>query len=607
MGSGFLTIEHSKKKKIFFFKSLLFIVLGIYCNTFFYCSQGKKLPKDVLARVGKTDITVHDFRISYELFPAFSTESHLSIIDRKRIQLRSLIEQQLLVGKAVRDSALQAPRVKMLLKWYKNQAAIRALYRMKIRKNVHISEKEKETAFKELNSKLFLRQLFFKDSLKAYQAYSLLKSGISFKSAAQKYFKNKDMISYLMQPKSYTWGELDNHLETAAFKLQPGETSAPVKTKSGFHILQLVNKKSNILLTRYAFQNREHYIQTIIKRRREAVLARRYAKNMMEKIHPVLDKEIFERFKKALKNAGKEKNVKKMPAFLQIAMVRPYVKGFENSTIIHFKNGGWSVKKMLDQILGINPLKSFDLTDYANLPLHLSLLVLDNALSKTAMGLGLDRDSIAIREYKRDRNNVLALYEQKKMTSGIQVDSLDVKTYYDKHKKSYKTKPLYRIREVWTKSKEMADSLHRLVISGKNMSAVSRHFSQKKQLAKKSGDIGFITADAFGNIGKWASKLNEGQLSPVFPDVGTNGVSRGYAFIKLLNKLPVRQRRYRECRQEIENKIRSIAQEKIIRQFFLREKAKIPIYTNDKLLEKISVSDQGLQGKRVNLDNLHRF
>jgi hypothetical protein len=274
------------------------------------CQNKKFDEQSVVAEIGPAEISVHDFRVSYELSSATPARISAKQKDKKKAHLDYIVEKQLLTFGGLDRGIDKADDVERLLKWYEKQAVIRELYRNVVGDRVSVGDEEIRDAFLLLNERLSVRQILVPSAVQAEELYDKSKKGESFETLAVSFAGSGEELQRILTAREFTWGELDENLETAIFGLNRNEVSAPVRTASGYHIVQLLNRKKNVLLTEYDYEARRNYVETIIRRRKEAKLARQYAISMMEQlapraVGPVL-LEFTERAKQTVKNTGQE-------------------------------------------------------------------------------------------------------------------------------------------------------------------------------------------------------------------------------------------------------------------------------------------------------------
>jgi parvulin-like peptidyl-prolyl isomerase len=88
--------------------------------------------------------------------------------------------------------------------------------------------------------------MVFDDSLKAAEVLKQLENGGDFVELAKMNFPGESEIRDVAYDLGFiTKGEMPDEFYRAASKLNVGEVSPPVRTKWGFHLIKLVEKKEN--------------------------------------------------------------------------------------------------------------------------------------------------------------------------------------------------------------------------------------------------------------------------------------------------------------------------------------------------------------------------
>ncbi len=582
-----------------------YLILLVFLS-FLFCTKNAPDDNDILAKVGDDVITVKDFRIAYELFPVFKKRSNITIPQRKILQLNALIENKILAKAAERRDVHKQERVKILLQWHKDRAVIRQLYKTVVKNKVNVSEEEIRIGYKRLNTRLMLRKLYFISKDQAWDAYNAIQKGKKFEDIASVITNSKEELKHILTAQEFLWADLDERLEKAAYKLKKNEISKPVELKNGFYLIQLLNKKEQLILSENDFQNRSHYIENIIRRRREARLSKAYALSLMEKLNPQANMETLQNLIKSAKAAFLEFDKKNIPNYLQTSIIRPHITGLLDEVAIEFNGGKWTVKELLDRIDKIHPSHRVDLFDLNSLPVNLSVMIRDDALVKQGYKQNLDKELQAQKNLLRKREKVLSLYMRKALIDTIRITKEEVLSYYQKNEALYIQPEMVKIKEVMVRDKNLADSLYSVVKNGADISVIAKNYSVRKWAAEKGGEIGYFAKGAFSNLGDCAFKLKPGDLSDII-DLKVDGITVGYSFFNVIDKMPSKTPEYLSIIDIVFNDALKAKKDNVEKRFFSTQKDSIPIFMKSGLLGKIKTTDELHPGKAMEFMSIKQF
>ena len=124
-----------------------------------------------------------------------------------------------------------------------------------------VTDNELRRLFTYYKTRLHVRHLYAIDLETIRKIDQQLKSGVQWNILAETYFddpilkKNGGDIGW------YQMGELDPSFEIAAFGLMDREISDPVKTSTGFSIIQVLEKEKDILLTEKEYQLNKDWLK----------------------------------------------------------------------------------------------------------------------------------------------------------------------------------------------------------------------------------------------------------------------------------------------------------------------------------------------------------
>ena len=222
--------------------ALALLILPVVAGCSKDSSQAAADPNDpVLARVNGTEIRQSDLAIAEE---DLATELHGAPPDVKREQLIAYLSNVLLVAQAAeKDKLGEGPEFKRRMAMMRNKLLMSALLQKRSREAATEEEMRKvyDEAVKQMSAEEEIRARHIlvetEDEAKAIAAQ--IKDGADFATLARE--KSKDTGSAANGGELEFMGksELVPEFAEVAFKMYPGQTSNPVKTQFGWHIIRL--------------------------------------------------------------------------------------------------------------------------------------------------------------------------------------------------------------------------------------------------------------------------------------------------------------------------------------------------------------------------------
>ncbi len=407
-------------------RARLFIFF-IFCMLFIGCHSNNKSRPNNVARVGNVYISADDFRISYELSPAVKNEYGNDYFAKKKAHLQAMIDNKLLTI-AGEEQHLNENFSKILV-WYEKQAVIRELYREVVKDKVEISEEEIRNAFPLSNQRLMLRQLLYISEDEAFEAYKRLQKGETFESLAGEQARSETELQYILTPREFKWGEIDERLESVAYNLEAMEVSSPIKIDQIFHLIQLVNRKESLLLTESSFQERSDYIEKTIRLRAEAKLAESYAKTVLSDKHLEVDGQVLLEFTERLRSAkfyNDETGILLTP--MQAGSERN-IKDLLDKNLVYFTGGLWTLREFLDYIKYIPPGNRPNLAKPAQLKVDIALIIRDEFMAKESYKRGLEACQTVKKELQQIREELLAIQMRHAITDTVKILEEEIRQY----------------------------------------------------------------------------------------------------------------------------------------------------------------------------------
>ena len=247
----------SRKKDLIhrcFFNQRLIAV--IFAVIFFSCDQS---TDPILAEIDGEIITLNSFLLRYQSF-LFKTHQTDNLSNRYAL-LNSLIDEKLILNYSDNMGILENPQIILKKERAYKQLLLNTYHDSKIIQKIKVTDSELRRLFTYYKTKIHIRHLYATDLEIIREIDDQLRSGVQWEILAKAYFDDPILKENGGDIGWYQMGELDPSFEIAAFDLDDGEISNPVKTSNGFSIIQVLEKEKDILLTEKEYQLNKDWLK----------------------------------------------------------------------------------------------------------------------------------------------------------------------------------------------------------------------------------------------------------------------------------------------------------------------------------------------------------
>jgi peptidyl-prolyl cis-trans isomerase C len=262
-------------------KVMIFILTISLLFTFIACTK-KEAPKTgpYLAMVGKTQITQADMEREIKGLPDFAQKLFEGPEGKEKF-LNELIKKELLYQEALKRGIDKDAEYQKKVEEFKKLTLIGQLLEKEIESKAKVTEQdakayyEKHKAELAAISQIKASHILVKTEAEAKKIEEMLKKGGNFAELAKKYSidtgsaKNGGDLGY------FSSGQMVPEFEQAAARLKPGEISEPLKTKFGYHLIKVADKRTgkpvefekvkNVLLQRLSAEKQKEVFDAFIE------------------------------------------------------------------------------------------------------------------------------------------------------------------------------------------------------------------------------------------------------------------------------------------------------------------------------------------------------
>lgn len=271
----------SRKQKGLKVMRKFFAVALIFCmGCCFGCA--KKSKEAVVAAVNGKEITLAKLDEKIEKMP----EQYQAFASRhKKEVVEEMIAEQLLYEEAKKRRIDRDPEIRELMDEAVKKVLISKLIEDETKKSIPVSEDDIKSHYQEYKDRYMVPErirashILTNTEEEAQRAQEELRAGADFAEVAKRCSKDltRDRGGDLGYFKR---GQMIPEFERACFNLNVGEVSGVVKTRFGYHIIKVTDRKS---ATYHKFEDVEEGIRALISRQRQREKLEQFIKGLKDK------------------------------------------------------------------------------------------------------------------------------------------------------------------------------------------------------------------------------------------------------------------------------------------------------------------------------------
>ncbi len=523
--------------------SPVILTLSALCLGAWISGCGKSDSK-VVAEVGSYGISIKEFNeMAKSLRPAFKTAQEE--FDAKDKLLDSMVTQRLLVMAAYDKGLDKADEVKTAVAQNQAKFLLDALYNKEIESKVSVTEAAVRDFYNRLESRIHVAHILVTQSDTAQMLVKKLSQGASFEQLAYDYSadpgakRNKGDLGFV------TWGAMASlpEFEDAAFKLQPGEVSAPIHSRYGYHIIKVIEKQPNP--ARDTFEKMKPQLEKQlgdIQRQRTAV---QYVASIKDKYPITVDRTTCDYLLKKRESLYPPDLLKSLPKndFDDAQLDRP-----EKELVLATWDGGQiNVGEYLTAARQMPAQTRPNFDSYDSLAIMIFQMKVTDILTYEANKTGIENDP----EYKRKINlfKELTMADLMKNDSAMKapLPSEDlVRKYFDDHQQDFQEPARIHIYEIQLSDEIQAGKLAKQIKSIEAFKQKATELTERAGKRATAGDMGYIERPWFPEIFDLAQKTSVGGIGGPVVNSGK------YSIFYVVDKINAKVTDYLAVKHQIE-------------------------------------------------------
>ncbi len=551
--------------KIFIISSLIIIPLLNCANH----------ENDVLAIIGKRTVTVDDFVTRYK-----SIRQKMNLPDNGQIRkeiFRNIINEELFIVDAVRRGYHDDLIGKYENERLKIQELLNAYLQKIVFHDIPINEEELKTLYMRLNTKIKAHHLYAASQKQADSLYMELMNGKSFEELAKENFKDTQLRDTGGSLGYFTVDEMDPFFEEAAFALEIGQISRPVRTAQGYSIIQVQDRITKPLLTESEYAKHRSKLENYWRYRKKKRATQLYVDSLRQHLNITFNKPVIHQLWQFLKKNKVNTPIENNNFLHHDDLSR-------NEELVRSKIGIWDVQTFHKYAKFTSEEQHKWIRKKENLEDFIAGLVVRAFILSKAKDLGLHKlHTYEIRIKQKMDDYLLKRMEQTVFeTTIIPEDTL--RTFFQQNQDQFSIPPKIHLSEIVLEKEAKTNEIKNQLLNNESFEKLAREHSVRRWSADKDGDIGTFTYKELDSYADRLFPLEVGQW------VGPIKIGSQYAFFKCIGKYPKRVQSFDEARSEIEKGFRLIWQKKRKQDMLEEIRTHVKIVTYPKKLKSIRLN-----------------
>lgn len=493
--------------------------------------------QEYLARVGTKIISNSEFQERYEMTPGFRRTIE-SLKESNQLEfLFSLIAEKLWALEAASQQLDKSEVIQFSQNEFQKMFVRDALFHREVKNKISVSEQEWIEASIKNSTRLYVNYLFSTDEEEINQIYSFLSRGISFESILTESPEKEEQED----PIEVQFGQMQEDIEQALYKLKIGEFTSPFLTSDGWYIFRLVNRSQNLFLSETDKEDAKKSLVKIVEGRKLIERQLEFYSEFFKDKKVDVDSDIFSKIARSISSIilYKQENtsVKKgdpihLDAFDVIKIENEIGEELLNKQFIKFVKDPILTKEFI-RILAFNAYNATqgDINFILNsLNFQTKRIIEQELFYREGILRGYQNLPEVKSEVERWTDNYLYQVLQGKVLDSIDVTDQEVKDYYSLMNEKKEFPMVVNIVEVLTSNPEVVDTILIELKKGTDIKLLAARYSEREFTKGRNGEFGRFPISSHAEIGRAASTMEIGEV------YGPLKVSEGYSIFKLIEK-----------------------------------------------------------------------
>jgi parvulin-like peptidyl-prolyl isomerase len=518
-------------------------------------------PEMELASVAGTPIKLSRYRTEYV---GYLGRTGLPDEDsRRRAYLNRMIAVELIVRESRDGGVEQTEAFQLEQARFREKALIEGWLADEVFADIRVDPEDEEAMLVRINTQLTARHLFAPSLSEATALAGRLEAGEAFQDLASEVFADPVLAANGGLVGVFGFDEMDPAFEEAAYALEIGEVSGPVRTAQGFSIIRLVDRFVKPVMTDQEFASRRPQIREYVTRVKKGRARRAVLEEIMAEAKPVLNQESAEAFLSSISQTVDSRAVEES-AESSIALLPLVTFQADGEGVI------WTVGDFVRAARTTSEGQRSLVDSRGRLQALVEGLVARHIMVERAVASGLSRDQRVRDAMAAAEAEWIYEYAYNDLINQVSVPEESVRSHYEANRSEYVIPERVALSEIVAATRRQADSL-RAELGKSEFAALARRSSLRPGTAALGGSLGFLSKD---ELGPWADQVFASQPGAVLGPLEAAGK---YLLLQIGVREPSRAATLAEAEPRIRAELKQPLQQAYLRTHVEEMRAKYAV------------------------------
>jgi parvulin-like peptidyl-prolyl isomerase len=524
----------------------------------------------VVADVDGVPITVDRYRSEYAdyLFETGLEDTPM----RRRDFLERLISVDLLVREQNDNGIASSPEYDFSRDRVTRKLLIEGYLARAVYDSIAVREQDLRQLFLRTKTTLKASHLYAPTLEAAATLHERLQRGERFEDLAREHFEDPALAENGGSLGYFGFDEMDPAFEEAAYALEVGEISPPVRTAQGYSVIRLDDRLVKPVISETEFTERKANLSRYVVVRRRQLAKKAAYDALLEEIAPLIDEPVLAALFERLVGTTIDR--------------REQVTNIEmNDVLVEFDGRTLTVGEFFDEAVFASAEQRTMVRTPAILDAFLEGIMIRLAILRRARGSGIEQAP----EFKQALEDELRdwTYERawEALADNLEIPEDSLRSHFTTNRAEFRLPEQVFVREILLESREEAIAV-RGAVTPDNFSDTARRRSVRPRADERGGALGFVARDQLGVLADRVFSAEPGDI------LGPIEIGGRYAVLYVGERKPEREAEYADAKDAIRRQLEFVWLRKVVRDHARELRARYPVTIFDETLGSLQLRQE---------------